>query len=270
MESLAAHVLGIGFCNNTIGDLEKLDFTRIGMTDADKVSIIAETKALRAWHYLRLMDLYGNIPIVTKVGDPAKPFSATRKEVWEFIEKELRENVDKLQPLSQSMVGRVSKAAAYSMLAELYLNSQKWTGVQRWDECVAVCNKIIAGEGGSLKGAAPALETDIMKPFNNVNNTSPENLFQIGYNWTKGKFRFSFQGDMWHYVQFQAYNAVDRGNNGIVVIPTAYDAFADNDLRKKRWMLIDTLKKDPAFRTGGPGDSVVMATEEYKGKPWCS
>lgn len=257
---------GIGFCNNTISDLEKLDFNKIGMTDADKASIIAETKALRAWHYLRLLDLYGNIPIVTQVGEPAKPHTASRKEVWEFIEKELRENVEKLQPLGPSMVGRVSKAAGYAMLAELYINSQKWTGVVKWDECVAVCNKIINGEAGSLKGAAPALETDIVKPFTNVNHTSPENLFQIAYNQTKGKFRFGFHGDMWHYVQWQAYNAVDRGNNGIVVVPSAYDAFADNDLRKKTWMLIDTLKKHPTVRAN-EADSVVMATEEYKGKP---
>lgn len=257
---------GLGFCNSTIGDLQKVDFTKIGMTEADKVSIIAETKVLRAWHYLRLMDLYGNIPIVTEVGVPAQPKVAPRKEVWEFIEKEIRENVEQLQPLGPSMVGRVSKAAGYAMLAELYLNAQKWAGVTKWDECVAVCNKILNGDGGSLKGAAPALETDIMKPFNNVNHNSPENLFQIAYNFTVGKFRFGWNGDLWHYEQRQAYNATERGNNGIVVIPTAFDAFADNDLRKKQWMLIDTLKKHPAVRAN-VADSVVMATEEYKNKP---
>lgn len=257
---------GMGFCNNTIHDLADVDFKKLGMTDADKASIIAETKVLRAWHYLKLMDLYGNIPIVTEVGTPASPATKPRKEVFAFIEKELKENVENLQPLSPAMLGRVSKAAGYCMLAELYLNAQEWSGTARWDDCITYCNKIIAGDGGSLSGSIPALEPDIQRAFANTNSTSPEVLFQIAYDFRNGNFRFGWEGDFWHYRERQIYNADRDGNNGIVVIPTAYDAFKDNDLRKQKWMLIGPQKKDLALRQN-VGDSLVLGTEEYNNKP---
>lgn len=256
---------GVGFCNNTIKDLSALDFTTIGMTEEDKTSIIAETKVLRAWHYLRLMDLYGNIPIPTEVGELSPP-NVPRAEVWAFIEKEILDNIDHLQPLTPELAGRVTKAAAYAMLSELYLNAEVWTGTPKWDECIAACNKIIDGSGGSLNGAAPALETDLKKPFSNVNHTSPENLFQIAYDYGSGNFRFGWNGDLWHYAQNQAYDASFQGNNGIVVIPTAYDAFKDNDLRKTNWMLIGLQKKHPAMRENA-NDTVILGREEYLGKP---
>ncbi|MGN6511100.1 MAG: RagB/SusD family nutrient uptake outer membrane protein, partial [Chitinophaga sp.] len=146
--------------------------------------MIAETKVLRAWHYLKLMDLYGNIPIVTEVGEPASPANAPRAEVWAFIEKELKENVDQLPKLAPGLEGRVTQAGGYAMLAELYLNAEVWTGTAKWDECIAACDKIISGSCGSLNGAAPKLESDIMKPFATDNHTSPENLFQIAYDYT--------------------------------------------------------------------------------------
>lgn len=259
---------GMGFCNNTISDLEKVDFTKIGMTEADKASIIAETKVLRAWHYLKLIDLYGNIPIITTVGEPLNPPNKPRAEVWAFIEKELKDNVELLQPLAPAMVGRISKAGGYAMLAELYLNAQEWAGTPKWDECITYCDKIINGEGGSLFGTVPKLETDIMKPFGNANHTSPENLFQIAYDYTVGNARFGWSGDLWHYNQRFAYNATFGGNNGIVVIPTAFDAFEDKDLRKSNWMLIGLQYKHPAMRSAtDPGDTVLMGTEEYNNKP---
>jgi hypothetical protein len=257
---------GLGFCNTTVEDLTALDFTKINMTEDDKASIIAETKVLRAWHYIKLMDLYGNIPIVTKPGQPISPPTQSRAEVFAFIEKELKDNVELLKPLSASLVGRVTKAGGYAMLAELYLNAQVWSGTERFDDCITYCNKIIAGDGGSLSGTVPGLESDIYKPFNNVNHTSKENLFQITYDHLKGAFRFGWEGDFWHYQQRGLYNADRDGNNGIVVVPSAFDAYETNDLRKSGWFLIGVQYKHPSARRT-PLDTVLLGTEEYAGKP---
>ncbi|SEW55960.1 RagB/SusD family nutrient uptake outer membrane protein [Chitinophaga arvensicola] len=257
---------GMGFCNNTIKDLTPLDFAKIGMTEAEKTTLLAETRVIRAWHYLKLMDLYGNIPIDTLVSSSASPATKPRKEVFQFVEKEIKENLDLLQPLSGEMVGRMTKAAAYSMLVELYLNAEEWTGTARWDDCITYCNKIIAGEGGALKGTIPALEPNIFGAFANTNSQSPENLFQLTYDLRAGNSRFGWQGDFWHYRQRQIDNADVDGNNGIVVIPSAYDAFKDNDLRKTNWMLIGPQKKAKALRAN-EADSLVLGTEEYNNKP---
>lgn len=257
---------GLGFCNNTIKDLTPLDFGKIGMTEAEKTTLLAETKVVRAWHYLKLMDLYGNIPIETEVSADASPATKSRKEVFEFVEKEIKDNVEQLQPLSGELVGRATKAAAYSMLVELYLNAEEWTGTARWDDCITYCNKIINGEGGSLAGAVPALEPNILNAFANNNNLSPEDLFQLTYDLRAGNSRFGWQGDFWHYRQRQIDDADVDGNNGIVVIPSAYDAFKDNDLRKTSWMLIGPQKKAMALRAN-EADSLVLGTEEYNNKP---
>ena len=251
---------GIGFCNNTIQDLDKVDFIKIGMTAADKTSIIAETRVLRAWHYLKLIDIYGNIPIVTTVGTPLNPPTKTRKEVFEFIEKEIKDNVELLQPLSAALVGRVSKAAGYAMLSELYLNAEVWTGTPRWDDCIAASDKIIGGQVGGLNGVA-GLDPDIYAPFGVANDKSKENLFQIAYDFKAAAWRLGFEGLFWHYNQREI-NGTDRnGNNGIVVIPTAFDAYKDNDLRKQKWFLIGTQYKF------GSTTIPVLGTEEYNNKP---
>jgi hypothetical protein len=250
---------GIGFCNNTILDLSGVDFTKIGMTEADKAAIIAETKVFRAWHYLKLFDLYRQFPIITTVGEPLNPPSNTPTEIFTFIEKELKDNVDLLPNLSQTLAGRVSKAAGYAMLAELYLNAQVWTGTAKWDECIAACDKIISGQTGGLDGAA-ALDPAIHGPFNNVNHRSKENLFQIAYDFKVGGFRFPFEGIFWHYRQRQIEDADRDGNNGVVVIPTAFDAYKNNDLRKQNW-----FRFGPQFKFGTT--EPVLGTEEYANKP---
>lgn len=251
---------GMGFCSSTIKDLTALDFTTIGMTEQDKTSFIAETKVLRAWHYLKLMDLFGQLPISTVPGEDLNPPTQSRAEVFAWIEKEIVDNVDALQPLSPGVVGRVTKAAGLAMLAEMYINAEVWTGTQRWDDCVAICNRIIAGEGGSLNGAAPQLEPDIYRAFNRQNHLSPENLFQIAYDLRDGDFNFGWNGDFWHYRQREIYDVDRDGNNGIVVIPTAYDAYKDTDLRKAGWFLIG-----PQYKLGTT--TPVLGTEEYSGKP---
>jgi hypothetical protein len=258
---------GIGFCNSTLRDLEGVDFPAIGMTEDEKTAIMAETRVIRAWHYLKLMDLYGNIPVVTTVGEPQNPPTKPRSEVFAFIEQELKDNVDLLPNLSAPLVGRVSKAAGYAMLAELYLNAQVWSGTPRWDDCIAACDKIISGQTGGLNGAVQ-LDSTILAPFSVTNNLSKENLFQLAYDYRASGDAPGYTGVFWHYRTRQIYNADRDGNNEWVLTPNAWDAYKDNDLRKKEWFLFGLQKKHPAMRNpNNPGDSIVLGTEEYANQP---
>lgn len=259
---------GISFCNKTIFDLPQVDFKAIGLTDQDKASFIAESKIIRAWHYLKLIDLYGNVPVFNEVAQPGTPLPPyqTRKQVFDILEKELKENVELLAPLSSILVGRVSKAAGYAMLAELYINAEAWTGTARWDDCIAACDKIIGGSSGSLVGAKPLLDTALVGPFNNTNHKSPENIFQIAYDYRASGDAPQFPGVFYHYRQRQIYNGERDGNNEFVTTPNAYDSYKDNDKRKKEWFLFGLQLKHPAFRANA-ADSVVQGSEEYNGKP---
>lgn len=251
---------GIGYCNSAIQDLEKLNVQSIGMTQTELNSILAELHVLRAFSYMKLMDMWGNIPIVTKVGDPLNPPTAPRKEVFNFIKGELETYVPQLQPYTESLIGRVAQTGGYAMLADLYLNAEKWTGTAMWDQCIAACDKIMGGTAGGLGGDAPKLAPDLLQTFGNTNRTAPEALFQYAYS-NKGGF-------VWDWIVLMGYDnmsaALDvgySGNNGYVVIPSAFDAYASNDLRKSQWFLFG-----PQYKYGT--NTPVLGTVEWAGKPF--
>ena len=251
---------GVGFVNSAIGDIEEVDPEGANISEERLASLIAESKVLRAYHYMKLMDLFGNIPIVTKVGEPQNPETVSRAEVFAFVESELLENVEKLQPLSQSLLGRVSKAVGYAMLSELYLNAEVWTGEARWQESIEYADKIINGDGGALMGSL-MLDQDPLGPFSNTNELSAENIFQFpfsrengfGYDWRSFYAGFSNMAP--------ALDVNYSGWNAFVVIPSAFDAYQDTDIRKQEWFLFG-----PQFRYGT--DQPILGSEEYNGKPF--
>lgn len=250
---------GVGYVNAILGDLETLDIAKAGLTEEDRQKLIAEVKVMRAYHYMRIMDMWGNVPIITKVGEPLNPPTAPRAEVFQFVMNELEEDVEMLEPLSQALVGRVSKAAGYAMLSELYLNAEKWSGTPMWDKCIQYSDKVINGEGGSLTGTMQ-LDPDILGPFKNNNHLSPENIFQFAFS-REGGFTFNWAGFYFGYGNMsQALNVTYSGWNAFVVIPTAFDAFEEKDVRKKEWFLFGPQY---FYNTENP----IIGTEEYDGEP---
>lgn len=250
---------GIGFCNTAIGQLENLNFSSIGMTDDDKKSLLAELKVERAYYYMKAMDLWGNIPIVTIVGEPQNPPTASRKEVFEFVQKELEENVPLLPPLSQAMDGRASQAAGYAMLAELYLNAEVWDGTPMWDECIEACDKIMSGEAGAFNGTME-LDTGLNITYGNQNRKSKESIWAFAFS-RKGGFTFDWSGFFMGYSnESKALDVGYSGWNAFVVVPSAFDMYDQKDLRKKDWFLFGPQY---VYGTHDP----IIATEEWAGKP---
>lgn len=250
---------GVGYINSAIEDLSKLDYVKLGMTETEMKSVLAELKVLRVFHYMKIMDLWGNVPIVTTIGEPLNPPTQSRKEVFEFVQSELETYVPALQPYSNALIGRVSQAAGYAMLSELYLNAEKWHGTPMWDKCIEASNKIISGSAGGINGG-PKLAPDLELNFSNVNKTSPEALFQVAYS-RKGGFEFGWGGFFMGYDSMKEVLNVGYGGwNAFVVIPTAFDAYSENDLRKKEWFLFGPQYK---YETTTP----VMGNEEWSGKP---
>lgn len=250
---------GMGLCNDPIGNIESLDIEQMGITQIEKDAFIAELKLLRAFHYLKLMDLFGNIPVVTQVGIPAQPETRSRTEVFNFIESEILENIDQAPKLSREMLGRMSQAGAYAMLVDLYLNAEIWTGTARWDDCIAAANSLINGEGGAQNGTMQ-LDPNITDQFKTTNDLSKEVIFSIAYDFTIANFQPAWTGEFYHFKQREIYGGGRNGNNGVVVIPGVYANFSDDDLRKREWMLEGPMSN---FATG----VAVTGSEEYNGLP---
>lgn len=260
---------GIGYVNSAIGDLGEIDGPSVGIEETEMKAIISELYVLRAFHYMKAMELWGNIPIIETVGEPVNPMPATRKEVFEYCRKELETHVPTLLPYSEELIGRVSKTAGYAMLAELYLNAEYFVGEPMYDKCIEACNVIMSGEAGGLLNGKPALATDLNSTFAKDNQKTPEALFQFAYSRQAG-FGFGWDGFYIGYDNIRdAMNVTNGGWNAFVVIPSAFDAYDEKDLRKKEWFLFGPqyyVADDPngKWKAGDP----VLGTEEWNGKPF--
>lgn len=253
---------GVGLCNSPIDILEKRDVASMGITETEKTEFVAELKLLRAFHYLKLMDLFGSIPITTTVPESESeplPESTDQKEVFAFIEKEILDNVDKAPKLSRNMMGRMSQAGGYAMLVELYLNAEKWSGQARWDDCIAAADKLITGSTGGQNGAL-ALDVNLTDSYNPTNDNSKEVILSVAYDYQTADFATGFPGEFYHFVQREIYGGGRNGNNGIVMIPGVFTTYKEADQRKKEWFWSGPMVKF------ADGTTPVLGSEEYKDK----
>lgn len=103
---------------------------------------IAEARFLRAFAYYNLIDLYGNIPLITEVST-SLPEQNTRQELFNFVESELLEIQDLLKESGSNEYGRVDRVAAWALLSKLYLNAEVWTGTEMYAKSLEYSNKVI-------------------------------------------------------------------------------------------------------------------------------
>lgn len=188
---------GISLATNSLEDIEAVDITKVGITKAEQDDFIGELKTLRAWYNLRAFDLYRNIPLVTKIkGEVLTPKQATPKETFDFIEKELKDAIPGLptrQSLGMYSIGRWTKAGAAALLMRLYLNAKVYIGVDKYNECAAVCEDIMNNKYGDY-----ALETRWDAPFDYTNSQSPEVIF--GFPSTLAQTHWQYSGDMYFWM----------------------------------------------------------------------
>ena len=117
---------GISTCNRLLEII-------LDTPDPSEIAI-AELRALRAFYFYNMLQAYGNIPIETGFSDAdPSPKQVAPQVAFDFIEKELLESVDKLSTSKGiDTYGKVNKYAGYSILTQLYLNSERITGVSKW------------------------------------------------------------------------------------------------------------------------------------------
>src|SRR5690606_16631887 len=87
-----------------------------GLDQDAKNAIYAELRAIRAYYYYLLLDMFGNVPIVTDFEDQELPANSNRKEVFDFVESELLEVIPGLR--SEIVYSKFTKNVAYTLLAK--------------------------------------------------------------------------------------------------------------------------------------------------------
>ncbi|TLV03451.1 RagB/SusD family nutrient uptake outer membrane protein [Dyadobacter luticola] len=113
---------GIRASNYFLENVDKIPSTNTALINQFK----GEARVLRAYQYIKLAGLYGNVPLVTStltIDEGRALTNSTTEQVWDFVEKELTESAP-LLPLTYGAAdkGRITKGAALGLLAraELY------------------------------------------------------------------------------------------------------------------------------------------------------
>ncbi len=134
----------------------------------------AEARFLRALSYWHGLDIFRNTPFATDenvVGDVPKQTNA--QDLFNYIESELKAIDAELSNARANEYGRADKAAAWMLLAKLYLNSEVYTGQRKYQECLDYCKKILA--------AGYQLEPTYQNLFLADNHNSQENIFTVNF-----------------------------------------------------------------------------------------
>ncbi len=115
-------------------------------SEEEKNAISAEAHFFRAFAYRNLAHVFGAVPLVDMpVNEPKVDFTRTaREEIWKFAKKDL-EFASANLPLSTSIPGRIVKAAADHLLAEINIC------LKDYDAAIAAASKVIDGNDGDYQ-----------------------------------------------------------------------------------------------------------------------
>lgn len=135
----------------------------------------SEVRFLRALSYYHAIDLFGNFPFVTEKDEVGYffPEQIKRADLFKFIESELLAIEGTLVEPRANEYARADKAAAWTLLAKLYLNAEVYTGTGRYSDCVTYSEKVI--------NSGYSLETTYDNLFLADNHTTDGVIFPIAF-----------------------------------------------------------------------------------------
>ncbi|MEO5600748.1 MAG: RagB/SusD family nutrient uptake outer membrane protein [Cyclobacteriaceae bacterium] len=185
------------------------------------VAQTAQLKVLRAYFYWRLMDVFGNIPLVVTAGTDVP--QSTRAQVYAFIVSELLASIPDL-PEGKQEYGRVSQGAAYALLARLYLNANIYKGSPEYQKAIDAADMVINSGVYNLS----AKYSEVFDPHN-VENV--EHIFVAPFDESTG------QGAQWpmmtlHYPSQLTWKFQSQPWNGFSTLEDFYNSYDDADARK--------------------------------------
>lgn len=184
LEEWSLAYYGIRGANSFLEHVDQVETANTVLIDRLKM----EVRALRAYYYIRLASLYGDVPLVTQELslDESKQLTRTPvAEIWDFISEELEEAGAGL-PVAQAQKGRMTRGAAWALKARAML----YAG--RYAEAAASAAKVMALNQYSLYPSYKNL-------FSYEAENNPEVIFDIQY--VKDVYRNNVFGLMAPYSQ---------------------------------------------------------------------
>ncbi len=218
----------IALCNEFLRRAKVSEFAE----SATMKTYMAEARALRALSYYHAIDMYGNVPMATEDNSigATGPAQIMRADLFNWLVDEINAFKGDLKPVGQNEYGRADQGLAMMLLAKLYLNTEVYAGVNKFNECATVCKEIMNAYG--------ALTSNYSYLFMADNNLwTNEIIFAIqqdavntqSYGATTFLIKASIVSgnDAW-----QDFLGVNDGWGGAVVTPEFINTFDDSDARK--------------------------------------
>lgn len=157
--------VGIARVNQILGNLESAT-----LSEDFKIDIAAQAKFIRALLYFELVRYFGGVPLHLSAvtgAEEAYHNRSTAEEVYEAIEADLQEVIQRIPVVSFPQNGRVTKGAARVLLADVLITQKKYAEAEA--ELKAVT------EMGYM------LLPDYADVFDVNHKNSKESLFEIQY-----------------------------------------------------------------------------------------
>ena len=216
---------GVNTANRLIYQFEVL--VDAGSMDADMAAaFIAELRTIRGFFYWQLIDMYGNVPLVTDFATAeAQPATVPREDVYAWVVADLQEAVPLLpKEVDGTTYGRMNYWAGQALLAKLYLNAEVYTGTAQYAAAAAACTDIIDNGPFNLTG-------NYFDNFSASNTGTSEMIFAIPYDQVYyGGFSLAVQS--LHYASQNTYNLTAQPWNGYCSMEEFYNSYEEDDLRR--------------------------------------
>jgi hypothetical protein len=251
---------GVNAANRVIFQIE----SGVVPAEENREEILAELKVARAFYYAQLLDVYGNVPIVTDFELEEAPEQNTRQEVYDFVIQQLEDNIPNLPEATDlSTYGRFDKWSGKMVLAEVYLNAGVYRGGDfsggvstgdpgspsdgengEWQKVIDLTNDIINSGRFSL-------ESDYKENYlRNTQRGSDEIIFAIPYEETEGP------GNTFHMMSLtteiqEAFNMSATPWGGGAAQPQFASSYNEDDQRLEDTWVNGTLR-------GPQGDSLTF------------
>ncbi len=255
----------VSLCNELIRQVEA---NPAGVEFQHKGALIAEARALRALSYYHAIDMFGNVPFATEkdaVG-AVGPKQINRADLFAWVEKECKELIEgnDLAAEGQNVYGRCDKGFVKMILAKMYLNAEVYVGEDRYADCAAICEDLVATyslaenfadlfAADNDRFAVGTEEIIFAVPHDGINTTS--------YGGTNFLIFAGTGGDM-----NAAAAGISSGWGGLTVTKQVSERYAEGDVRAMFFTDYGTTITDREVFTSGGYKSVKFRNVKSNGE----
>lgn len=252
------HYKGIRKANAFLANVDRVETTTPAVIERLK----GEVRALRAYFYIRLVALFGDVPLVTTEITLAESREVTRtpaSQIWDFIYEELNAAASAL-PNTTAQKGRMTKGAA------LGLNARAMLFAGRYTQAAALARQVMDLNVYSLYPQYKHLFTyaaennaEVILDIQFIKDAFPNNVFSImaPYSQKNGAGRFTPTKELVDTYTMANGLPIDDPASGF----DPYDPYTDRDprLRYSIFLIGDQLPDGTTFDsrpTSGTADAI--------------